>query len=359
MKKKLFTLLPLLFILIWINTKTAYAQDSSFTYELKEDNTARITESTATGNVTIPSEIDGYVVTEIGNKVFYGKYGIYTIFIPATVTTIGEWDYAFSYCYNLTSITVDEANPAFCSQDGILYTKDKRVLYNFPCEKNVASYRVSATVDHICCTAFASAKYLKELYLDGKNTYWAGYTFYNTGQMTVYYIPGGNSEWTVKNHTENGRSNENNSLFPTYCPLPVTEDGKEQHGSTGNGENDLVNDVLSGDRDNTGNNRPPANEKIKVGKTSLKTLKNQAGRKAKISYKKVDGAKGYEILYSTSKKFAKRSTGKINTKKTAYTIKKLKKGKTYYFKVRAYKLDKKNEKVYGPYSKVKKLSIKK
>lgn len=41
MKKKLLTLLPLLFILIWIDTKTAYAQNSSFTYELKEDNTAK------------------------------------------------------------------------------------------------------------------------------------------------------------------------------------------------------------------------------------------------------------------------------------------------------------------------------
>lgn len=47
------------------------------------------------------------------------------------------------------------------------------------------------------------------------------------------------------------------------------------------------------------------------------------------------------------------------TKKTSYTIKKLKKGKTYYVKVRAYKLDKQNNKAYGPYSKVKKLKIKK
>ena len=356
MKKKLLTLLPLLFILIWINTKTAYAQNSSFTYELKEDNTAKITESTATGNVTIPSEIDGYTVTEIGSKVFYAKSGIYTISIPATVTTIGEWDYAFSYCYSLTSITVDAANPAFCSQDGVLYTKDKSVLYNFPCGKNTASYRVPATVDHICCTAFAAAKYLNKLYLDGKDTYWAGYTFYNTGQMTVYYIPGGRSELYAKNHTGNGRSNESDSLYPKY--RPVTEDGKEENSSTGNGGNASGNGDSSGAGNNTGNNQSPANEKIKVGKTSLKTLKNQAGRKAKISYKKITGAKGYEILYCTSKKFTKKSTKKINTKKTTYTIKKLKKGKTYYFKVRAYKLDKKNEKVYGPYSKVKKLSIK-
>lgn len=368
MKKKLYLLLPLIFTLICINPKAVYAQNSQFTYELKEDNTAKITASTATGNVTIPSEIDGYKVTEIGSRVFYAKSGIYTISIPATVTTIGEWDYAFSYCYSLTSITVDEANPAFCSQDGVLYTKDKSVLYNFPCAKNTASYRVPATVNHICCTAFASAKYLKKLYIDGKDTYWMGFTFYNTGQMTIYYIPGGLSELYVQNHTKNGRCNESDSLYPKY--RLITEDGKEE-GSTGNDGNTSGNGGTSGggntqgagDTPGNGNGtnpgKPPVNEEIKVGKTSLKTLQNQSGRKARISYKKVAGAKGYEIVYSTSKKFTKKTTGKIRTTKNSYTIKRLKKGKTYYFKVRAYKLDKQNKKVYGPYSKAKKLRIRK
>lgn len=383
MKKKLFLLLPLFLTLIWISSKTAHAQDALFTYELKEDNTAKITASTAMGNVTIPSEIDGYTVTEIGSRVFYAKSGIYTISIPATVTSIGEWDYAFSYCYSLTSITVDEATPAFCSQDGVLYTKDKSVLYNFPCAKNTVSYRVPATVNHICCTAFASAKYLKKLYLDGKDTYWMGFTFYNTGQMTIYYIPGGLSELYAQNHTKNGRCNESDTLYPKY--RLITEDGKED-GSAGNDGNNSGTGGTSGDGNNSGtggtsgggNNsgnsgtggtsgngnctnpgKPPVNEEIKVGKTSLQTLKNQPGRKARISYKKVTGAKGYEIVYSTSKKFTKKTTGKISTKKNSYTIKKLKKGKTYYFKVRAYKLDKQNKKVYGPYSKAKKLRIKK
>ncbi len=385
MKTKLFLLIPLLFTLICIIPQTAHAQDSQFTYELKEDNTAKITASTAMGNVIIPSEIDGHTVTEIGARVFYAKSGIYTISIPATVTSIGEWDYAFSYCYSLTAITVDEANPKFCSQDGVLYTKDKSVLYNFPCAKSTASYRVPATVDHICCTAFASARYLKKLYLDGKDTYWMGFTFYNTGQMTIYYIPGGLSELYVQNHTKNGRCNESDELYPKY--RLITEDGKEDDssgnggttgdgntpgnggtsgggntsgngGTSGGGNNSGAGDT-SGNGNSTNPGKPPVNEQIKVGKTSLKTLKNQSGRKARISYKKVAGAKGYEIVYSTSKKFTKKTTGKIRTKNNSYTIKKLKKGKTYYFKVRAYKLNKQNKKVYGPYSKAKKLKIRK
>ena len=50
---------------------------------------------------------------------------------------------------------------------------------------------------------------------------------------------------------------------------------------------------------------------------------------------------------------------KSTTTKTSVRFKKLKKGKTYYVKVRAYKKDSANSKVYGSYSAVKKVKIKK
>ena len=46
-------------------------------------------------------------------------------------------------------------------------------------------------------------------------------------------------------------------------------------------------------------------------------------------------------------------------KSTSKTITKLKKGKTYYVKVRAYTKDSKGKKVYGKYSNVKKVKIQK
>ncbi|MBD5544717.1 MAG: hypothetical protein HDR01_10900 [Lachnospiraceae bacterium] len=174
------------------------------------------------------------------------------------------------------------ANPSFCSQDGVLYTKDKSVLYNFPCAKSTATYRVPATVDHICCTAFASARYLNKLYLDGKNTYWAGFTFYNTGQMTIYYLPGGRSELYARRHVENGRSNESDSLYPKYSL--ASEEKKEEKDS---GE-DEGNHSGSGISPENGNDQAPEQEKITIGKNSLKTLKNQAGRKAKVNWKSND-----------------------------------------------------------------------
>lgn len=98
--------------------------------------------------------------------------------------------------------------------------------------------------------------------------------------------------------------------------------------------------------------------KVTVKKASIKKVTNVSKQKAKVTIQKVSGAKGYKIVYSTDKKF-KKSVRSTTTNKTGKTLTKLKKGKTYYVKVCAYKLDSKGEKVYGPYSKVKTVKIRK
>ena len=98
--------------------------------------------------------------------------------------------------------------------------------------------------------------------------------------------------------------------------------------------------------------------KVKVAKASLTSAKNSKSKQILLKYKKVSGAKGYEISYSTDKKFKKAVTKK-NTAKTSYTISKLKKGKIYYVRIRAYKIDSTGKKVYGKYSSVKKVKISK
>ena len=98
--------------------------------------------------------------------------------------------------------------------------------------------------------------------------------------------------------------------------------------------------------------------KVKVAKASLTSAKNSKSKQILLKYKKVSGAKGYEISYSTDKKFKKAVTKK-NTAKTSYTISKLKKGKIYYVRIRAYKIDSTGKKVYGKYSSVKKAKVSK
>lgn len=96
----------------------------------------------------------------------------------------------------------------------------------------------------------------------------------------------------------------------------------------------------------------------KVKKASIKKVKNIKVRKAKISIKKMKSVSGYQIKYSTSKKFKAKYTKTKNTSKITFVTKKLKKGKRCYVKVRAYvKVNK--TKVYGKWSKVKSVKIKK
>ncbi len=97
--------------------------------------------------------------------------------------------------------------------------------------------------------------------------------------------------------------------------------------------------------------------KIVLGKVSLSKV--TAGNKSATPvWNTVSGASGYEVKYSTSSKFknAKTATVKKGASKKK-TIKKLTKGKKYYFKIRAYKIVD-GKKVYGAWSTVKSVKIK-
>lgn len=95
----------------------------------------------------------------------------------------------------------------------------------------------------------------------------------------------------------------------------------------------------------------------KPGKVRITYAKNKKKRKIALSWKKVKNAKGYKVQYSMNKKFAKKSVKTKFCKKNKCTLQKLKKSKTYYVRIRAYKL-KGKKKVYGSWSRVKKVKIK-
>lgn len=105
---------------------------------------------------------------------------------------------------------------------------------------------------------------------------------------------------------------------------------------------------------------PQAQDVAAPAKTAIKKLKNRKGRKVQVKFKEVAGADGYEITYSTGVNFGKKKTtvNSYNAAKNVRTVKKLKKGKRYFVKVRAYKMNG-TEKVYGKWSQVKVVKIKK
>lgn len=107
-------------------------------------------------------------------------------------------------------------------------------------------------------------------------------------------------------------------------------------------------------------NKPTKPAKVTVKKTTLKSAKNAKGKKLVVKWKKNTAGNGYQIQYSTSKKFAKGNKTKTisKNKTTSYTIKKLKKKKAYYVRIRTYKKVS-GKTYYSGWSSVKKVKIKK
>lgn len=105
---------------------------------------------------------------------------------------------------------------------------------------------------------------------------------------------------------------------------------------------------------NTTTVKAPAKTTVKLSKAKKTSIK--------VSWKKVSGVAAYQIQYSTSKNFKKAKTVKVSAKSTSKVLKKLKKNKKYYVRVRSYKVTKVNNKsknVYSAWSAKKALKTKK
>lgn len=95
--------------------------------------------------------------------------------------------------------------------------------------------------------------------------------------------------------------------------------------------------------------------KFKIIPKSTSIRKLVKGKKQiKVTFKKAKNISGYQIQYSTSKKFANKTTKtikNIKSSKSSYIIKKLKAKKTYYIRIRTYK--KAGKTYYSSWSKAK------
>jgi len=93
-------------------------------------------------------------------------------------------------------------------------------------------------------------------------------------------------------------------------------------------------------------------------KAVISTAKKSASTSMKVTWKKAAVGSGYQVVIATNSSFTK-NVEKFTVKgrsSTSKTIKELKKGKTYYVKVRAYKTVN-GTKLYGAYSTSKKVKL--
>lgn len=103
-----------------------------------------------------------------------------------SVETIGE--NVFLNSDSLTSITVDEENPYFMVDDGVLYSKDKRELLY--CPKNFSGiYRVAEEVKRISKSAFRNCNQLTEIVLPEGLEVIGDTAFYGCTQLKRISLP--------------------------------------------------------------------------------------------------------------------------------------------------------------------------
>jgi len=123
------------------------------------------------GDATIPSTLDGYPVTAIGEYAFYNCDSLTSITIPESVTSIG--DSAFSACSNLTSITIP---------DSVTSIGDFAFRY---CE-SLESITIPDSVTEIGDSAFAACSSLENVYIENIVA-WCNIDFYNEYSNPLYF----------------------------------------------------------------------------------------------------------------------------------------------------------------------------
>ena len=113
--------------------------------------------SSISGDITIPSTLGGYPVTNIGDYAFECCDDLTSVTIPDSVTSIGEG--AFFGCSSLTAINVDSGNQNYSSDDGVFFNKNKTELICCPGGKS-GEYVIPNSVTSIGKGAFCECRRL-------------------------------------------------------------------------------------------------------------------------------------------------------------------------------------------------------
>ena len=133
------------------------------------------------------------------------------------------------------------------------------------------------------------------------------------------------------------------STQPTGTPAP---DASQQSSGSGSGFGSTGSGGSLGDSD------------YLLG-TAITSLSNKKGRKLTVRWFRDSNAKGYEVQYATNSKFTKNKKTKMVYRNTgSVTLKKLKKKKTYYVRVRSYNVTGDGKIVYSGWSTKRKIKIK-
>lgn len=131
--------------------------------------------------IILPNTLEG-----IGGLAFRNSK-LKSINIPKNVKTIGVG--AFYWNRLLTSITVDPDNNYFCSQDNLLMSADKKILYTYPGGKTDVNISIPSTIEEIKADAFSGNKYVEKVSFNNGLKIIGNYIFMGCDALKEIYVP--------------------------------------------------------------------------------------------------------------------------------------------------------------------------
>ncbi len=158
-----------------IHCKDELYTDSGFGYLVENDNVAITSYKGDNKEIVIPSQIDGYDVTNIGNFAFDSCDTLTSVTIPNSVKTIGA--YAFSWCDALKSVIIPNSVTNIES-------------FAFWCCEALSSLEIPNSVINIGEFAFQDCKNVTTLTLGNSVANIGDYAFANCSALTSIEIPG-------------------------------------------------------------------------------------------------------------------------------------------------------------------------
>ena len=211
--------------------KSLANSNGDYTYDVRDDGTIEITKyNGSASNLNIPSTIDGKQVSYIGSDSFRGNKYLNSVTIPDSVKVIQPR--AFAECSNLSTlkfgknvekiydyvffqtnikeitlpeklnhisgiaflgncviknINVDANNKNFSSNNGIVFSKDKKKIVLYPQGKTEKAYTIPSTVEEICDSAFSYAQ-VESITIPSSVKKFGNYVFSSTN-ITSITIP--------------------------------------------------------------------------------------------------------------------------------------------------------------------------
>lgn len=259
----LFLSVVMVIAVIPLGVITATAETSGdFEYSVisEEEKTCKITKYNGeAAELDIPSQLDGYIVTGIGEISFYNLTSLTSITIPNSVTSVDDGafyycpalesvtigsglsniSYHFVMCTSLQNFTVSADNENYCDIDGVVFSKDATKLILYPAGRN-GDYAIPDGVIGIEQMAFAYCQSLTGVTMPNSVTSIGNDACYGCTSLTNITIP--NSVTSIGNDAFYYCS----SLTSITIPDSVTYIGSLAFCDTAyyNDESNWENDVL-------------------------------------------------------------------------------------------------------------------